>query len=74
MRQKENSSFISLLNKARIADVNQTAKSLLRSRFVNNGDDTSYLAYCVHKSVEYKSVGEHGRERLNEIHRSLVCR
>ena len=72
MRQKENSSFISLLNKVRIAEVNQTAKSLFRSRFVNNY--TSYLAFCVHKSVEYKSVGEHDRERLNEIHRSLVCR
>ena len=45
--------------------VYHAVETLLRSRFVNQIDDTSYPADCVHIFAKNKPVEEHNRERLN---------
>ena len=55
----------SLLNKVCLGEVDHTVETLLRSRFVNQNDDTSYPADCIHIFSKNKPVEQHNRERLN---------
>lgn len=63
----------SLLNKVFIGEVDHAVATLLRSRFVNQNDDSSYPAYCVHIFAKNKPVEEHNRIRLNQIGSPLFC-
>ena len=67
MRQKGDSSFISILNKICIGDIDHTVETLLRSQFVNMNYDKSQAVDCVYIFAENKSVGEHNKERLIKI-------
>lgn len=73
MQWKGDSSFINLLNKFRIVEVDHNVEPFFRSKFLNKNADTSYPADYVHIFAKNKPVEEDSRLRLNEIDNPLFC-
>ena len=70
MRQTGDSNFISLLNKIWKGEIYSNVEKGFISRFVNK-NDLSYPTHSVHIFGENNPVGEHNRERLNELNSPL---
>lgn len=66
MRQKGDNSLIDLLNKIRIAGLDDDAKTLLKSRFISDSDD-DYPKNAVHIWAENKPVSDHNNCMLEKL-------
>lgn len=70
MRQKDDSVFIDLLNKVRVADVDNTAETILKSKFVSQSDP-NYPYDVIHIWAENGPVSLHNNLMLNKIDEKL---
>ena len=66
MRQKGDTTFIDLLNKVRIADINRDYENLLKSKFVKP-EGEKYPHHAIHIWAENSPVNKHNALMLSNV-------